>query len=137
MNTTSTRTFVRPDIPDGEYNVSVCEIDAGTTADGRPRVRFQLEFLDPPARGLKDWKLSMLTKAGPAFFKEEMHRLGLDVNSAADFRAIEPELYTFTIRVAVANEDAGKRRIEILGKGEPRDDRHVGDASGITDLWSF
>ena len=139
MNSTSTRSFVRPGIPDGEYNASVCRIDAGNNKnDGRPRVRLHLKFLDEPVRGLQDWKVNMLTTPESlAFFKEEMRRLEFAVNNAADFRAIEPELYTITLRVSVENGENGNRRIEILGRGKQSSNEHNGDSAGSTRLWSF
>lgn len=116
MYSSTSKAFVRPDVPDGEYTVELTQIDAGySKSDGRPRVRFQLRYLDGPCKGKLDWKLNMLsTPESKSMFTEELRRLEFDCNSPQAFREIEPELYRLTISVSVKTT-LENRRIEFLG----------------------
>lgn len=138
MNASIKNTYKKPDIPDGEYVMSIEKIDVGYTKEGaKPRVRFLLQITAGIHKGKRDWKLNMLsTEAAKAWFTEEMKRAGFAVTSSSEFEEIKPELYCVRLRVAVTNSEDGNRRFEILGLADGVDDVEKAE-SRSPDAWKW
>lgn len=137
MYSSTSRSFVRPDVPDGEYTVEITQIDAGyCKSDGRPRVRFQLRYLDGPCKGKLDWKINMLSSPdSKAMFTEELRRLAFVCDSPQAFREIEPELYRLTILASVSTTGE-MRRIEFLAVVLRRPDNDGADGKS-QNVWKW